>query len=64
MRKYLLLVISTMAMLYSFAQQAGWQNKDFAKDSVFGISSERAIHELAPKQEIAKSNCGCHGHRH
>jgi len=55
MRKYLLLVISTMAMLYSFAQQAGWQNKDLQKDSVFWNQFRNALyHELLQNKKSRK----------
>lgn len=39
-------LIGLLIMTLSSAQRMNWQNKDLKKDSVFGISSERAYREL------------------
>lgn len=46
MRKRILLAYAILCPLLSFSQQKNWQNMDLQRDSVFGISTEKAYSEL------------------
>jgi hypothetical protein len=46
MKRYILTGLFAALYTLSFAQKPGWHQKDLAKDSVMGISSERAYNEL------------------
>lgn len=45
-KKILTLTLLAGLPFFTFAQKANWQNLDLKKDSVFGISTERAYQEL------------------
>jgi cell wall-associated protease len=44
--KFVLLVVYIVFFMSASAQHPNWQNKDLAKDSIFGISTEKAYTEL------------------
>jgi cell wall-associated protease len=46
MKKIVLLVITGIYFLQTNAQKPNWQNLDLQRDSVFGISTEKAYTEI------------------
>src|ERR1700722_510729 len=46
MKKRPVLALALLCFLHVTAQQPNWQNLDLQKDSVFGISTEKAYKEL------------------
>lgn len=46
---------------FAQAQKDNWHNLDFKKDSVFGVSTEKAYLELLKGKKINTSYCRCTG---